>query len=147
MNTCPNEYWSQKLFLLRIKKDSVKLIKYKIFYFDIFKRNTFELIISQYLFHWETIEFKKLGDSPFFLTQNRMNLFFFHHRWWSMISFGIWNPFPLKLCWIFSLSAMSPWHTWAFCQAPDLCSPLCAPKLTTSLGQMLPGTKSSGDQL
>lgn len=66
MNTCPNEYWSQKLSLLRIKKDSVKLIKYKIFYFDIFKRNTFELIISQYLFHWETIEFKKLGDSPFF---------------------------------------------------------------------------------
>lgn len=41
MHTCLKDYFSSG------KKNSVKLLKLQIFYFDIFKKNTSDLIISQ----------------------------------------------------------------------------------------------------
>lgn len=149
---CPNEYLSQwilvsKTISLRIKKDSVKLIKYKIFYFDIFKRNAFELIISQYLFHQETIELKKLGDSPLFWPRAEWICFSFttdDEAWLALESetHSLWN------CAGFFLSLPCPHGTLElFARLLTSVLYFMLPSWPHLLGKCCQAQKSSGDQL
>lgn len=104
-NLCPNAYLSQRLFLLRIKSfcQAYKTQNILLWHFqkEYFWINNFTIIV------WSRNNWiEKVWREPFFLVQNRMNCFFFHHKLWNMISFGfethsLWNHagfFPSLPC-------------------------------------------------